>query len=110
LRVPVRCDPSSAEHVEQVARTIAAGLGAELMELAREIAEAEVDLLRVRRVRNERMWARGIESLVDDPPAVAELALFHRYERRALSRRKTAIRAFLAACAVPRTRAAVSMV
>jgi hypothetical protein len=87
------------DEVERLAQRITDGSPPELMDLARRIAEAEVDVLRVRRVRNELIWAQGMERLIEAPAAVGDLTVFHRYERRALSRRKFAIRAFIAACA-----------
>ena len=65
-------------------------------EFAREVAEAELDLLRVRKIR-----ASQFNTVVDNPDvtpeAYAELAenlsKLERYERRAYSRRKRALRA-----------------
>jgi hypothetical protein len=152
LNVAVADDPLLTEDVERIARAMCDGVGrggarpsAELAHLARRVAEAQVDLMRVRRARHAMMTRaldnpryrsprylrRQIAMLVavgellirgiavpDDMRKAAfgrprgalkfalviadlahELARFDRYERRALSRRKTAVAAFDAACA-----------
>jgi hypothetical protein len=120
LSLPVHSDSALSEEVELLAREIAGpDAGVEIQELARRVAEAQIDLRRIRCARHLLLCNasndRGYESRANAKMNVAlscgppeqsqELALIlsqqikqllamDRYERGALSRRRRAIRAF----------------
>ena len=92
LNAPVLSDPLLAEEVKSLALEITKTTDQEHFELAVRIAEAEIDLRRIRRIRQ----AYVAQVKMDPTKAVA---LIDRYEKRARARRRSAILAFqLARC------------
>jgi len=99
LSLPVLADPVLAADVETLARRITRSVlgrdddSGHHHALACRIAEAQLDVVRVRTARLP--FIPGLET--DPKTAVRELLRIDRYERRALSRRKSAAREFDAA-------------
>ena len=140
LSLPICSNPALSEEVETLAREIAGtGADAETQELARQVAEAQIDLRRVRYARHQflsdalsdqyydshanvrsklktickllrakapAMSMAALEKFVASTPQgphkfamilsqeAKRLLAMDRYERRALSRRESAIRTF----------------
>jgi hypothetical protein len=97
LAIAIGSDPSFSEDIKRLASALARGRsGQNIGEFAHQAAEAEIDLLRIRKLRASRFNAvlgnaeikLEYHSKLDD-----ELAKLERYERRAFSRRKRAFRA-----------------
>lgn len=116
LSISILADPALAATLDPLARQIAGQAASpESLEMARLVAAAQVDLLRIQQVR-QHLLLRALndlgfdrqevlnlppskdESLAASAEAIANLAArliaLDRYERRALSRRRSAIRKF----------------
>lgn len=95
LAVAIETDPSFSEDIEALAKILASGSGGQTVgEFARQAAEAEFDLLRIRRLRASRINALDVNpelNLDDYSELNNSLAKLERYERRAYSRRKRAL-------------------
>jgi len=91
LSLPVLADAVLAPEVAALAQRIAGeGASEPRGEAALRIADAQVDIERIRRLRNQIM----MEGFAAPGDITARLMRLDRYERRALSRRKAAIKAF----------------
>jgi hypothetical protein len=97
LAVAIGGDPAFHEDIEKLAKALSLASGTQqVSEHAREAAEAELDLKRIRKVRAylfEKLYFADTAA----PHGIGELnrklAKLERYERRAFSRRKRALRA-----------------
>ena len=94
LAIAIGSDPSFSEDIKRLAGVLARGRsGPNIGEFAYQAAEAEIDLLRIRKLRASRFNAvlGNPETKLDDHSEFnEELAKLERYERRAFSRRKHA--------------------
>jgi hypothetical protein len=97
LAIAIGSDSTLGEDVKRLASALARGRsGSNIGEFAHQAAEAEIDLLRIRKIRASLFNAvlGNPETKLDDHSELnEELAKLERYERRAFSRRKRAFRA-----------------
>ena len=104
LSVSVVSDPRLSEQVEELARHLVGETASPgVLEMARRFAEAQIDLDRIRKARHQSCLLAPDEGTRSEPAAeeveliirerVRRLKSLDRYERRALSRRRSAARA-----------------
>jgi hypothetical protein len=95
LAIDIGTDPAFHDDIEKLARALSISSGLHIVgDNAREAAKAELDLLRIRKIRASLLEMSYFA--VRAPVAGQEddnLAKLERYERRAFSRRKRALRA-----------------
>jgi hypothetical protein len=101
LSIPVFADPGLGTEIAELAESIANGsTEPEVQERARDVAAAQIDVERVRHARHLVIARPAIGAPVSKARVDAmrkelkELLALDRYERRAMSRRKSATRAF----------------
>jgi hypothetical protein len=94
LAIEIANDPAFQDDIEKLSQTILRD--AQIARpLARETAEAEIDLMRIRKVR---AWLFETYCFTDNEPSEClvklnkKLAKLERYQRRAFSRRERALR------------------
>jgi hypothetical protein len=99
LAVSIGTDPFFSKDIEALANILASGsTGLTVGEFARQAAEAEIDLLRIRKVRASRLnavYSNPESNSVDFLELDESLAKLERYERRAISRRNSALLALI---------------
>jgi hypothetical protein len=100
LSVPVFADPVLDKEIVELAERIANGsTDPQVQERARDVAAAQIDVKRVRHARHALIARPAIGASVTEARSdemrqeIKELWTLDRYERRAMSRRKSAIRA-----------------
>jgi len=105
LSVSVVSDPRLSKRVEELARHLVGETASPgVLEMARRFAEAQIDLDRIRKARYQSCLLALDEGTRSEPAAeevelivrerVRQLKSLDRYERRALSRRRSAARTF----------------
>jgi len=97
LAIAIGTDPAFQDEIEKLAKTLSLSQGVQHVdERTREAAEAELDLLRIRKVRAwvlETLYFAGNGATSSNLAEVNDkLAKLERYERRAFSRRNRALR------------------
>jgi hypothetical protein len=95
LSIPVSADPALRDDIEVLARIIGSTLGeTDVSECSREAAQAQTDILRIRKIRATLLNVLCSPPCEEFPQAgiPKTLASLERYERRAMSRRKRALR------------------
>jgi hypothetical protein len=95
LAIAIGSDPSFRKDIEALARALESEGGGQIVgDFARQIAEAELDLLRIGKLKAARfntVFGNPEAKLGDYSELSKTLAQLERYERRAFSRRRRAL-------------------
>jgi hypothetical protein len=94
LAIAIGSDPFFSKDIEALATSLERGGGRIVAEFARQVAEAQFDLLRIRKLKAARFSTvfGNPEAKLEDYSELSEtLEQLERYERRAFSRRKRAM-------------------
>jgi hypothetical protein len=94
LAIAIGSDPCFSKDIEALATALESGGGQIAGEFARQVAEAEFDLLRIRKLKAARFntVSGNPEAKLEDNSELSKtLAQLERYERRAFSRRRRAL-------------------
>jgi hypothetical protein len=96
LAIDIGADPAFHDDIEKLAQLLSNGSGMnDVIARAREAAEAQLDLSRIRKIRAwllETLYFADIANSDRLTELNDKLAKLERYERRAFSRRKRALR------------------
>jgi hypothetical protein len=96
LATGIGSDPAFRDDIDKLAKLLSEASGREKIgEVAREAAQAQLDLTRIRKLRTwlfERIGFVGTAAPGSLTELGEQLAMLDRYERRAFSRRKRAMR------------------
>jgi hypothetical protein len=100
LAIDIGTDPAFCDDIEKLAQVLSSASGIQRVSAgAREAAGAELDLLRIRKIRASLFETLYFVANAAAPDRLTELndklAKLERYERSAFSRRKRALRAML---------------
>ena len=101
LSLPVLADSALSKEVEALAKQIVGSVSPTVLQQARAVAEAQIDLVRIRRARHHLLSQIAVAPTAASPDvplcqiptnALDQLLKIDRYEKCAVSRRKFAIR------------------
>jgi hypothetical protein len=97
LAIDIGTDPAFHDDIEKLAKALSLSSGLHIIsDSAREAAKAELDLLRIRQIRAslfEMFYFQAKAPIARQGELSENLAKLERYERRAFSLRKRALRA-----------------
>jgi hypothetical protein len=91
--LPLSADPQTQANIQAVAGAVAGDRATpDQLTVAMELAEAQLELVRIRATRAEAASSVNVSDEALNPRSVRRLCAFDRYERRARTKRKYAAR------------------